>query len=117
MADPAGVPAGRYGKAALETLALWSVVKNRITASENVRAALALVERGEAPLGLAYASDAQASAKVTAVAQFPETSHPPIRYPVALVAGSTHPEAAAFRDFMLSPEGREVFLTHGFTVP
>src|SRR5690606_18110241 len=78
MADPDAVPAGRYGKAALERLGLWNMVATRIAPAENVRAALALVERGQAPLGAVYATDALASGKVQTVARFPTASHPPI---------------------------------------
>ena len=109
--------AGRYAEAALASLGLWPVVEDRITASENVRAALTLVERGEAPLGLVYASDAQASEKVVVVADLPSGSHPPIRYPAALVAGSKNEEAAGFHEFLLSPDGRAILMAHGFTAP
>lgn len=117
LADPAGVPAGRYGKAALESLGLWRAAEGRISASENVRAALALVERGEAPLGLVYASDADAEPRVTVVAELPERAHPPIRYPIALVAGAAHADAEPFRAFLLSSEGQAIVRRHGFTAP
>lgn len=117
MADPNGVPAGRYGEAALASLGLWPALRNRITASENVRAALSLVARGEAPLGVVYTSDAAASDKVAVVAEFPPASHPPILYPLALIEGSANPEAAEFRDFLLSPEGRAILTAHGFAAP
>ena len=117
LADPSTVPAGRYGRAALEQLGLWRAAEGRISASENVRAALALVERGEAPLGLVYASDADAEPRVTVVAELPEGSHPPIRYPVALVAGSAHPDAEPFRAFLLSSEGQAIVRRHGFAAP
>lgn len=117
LADPASVPAGRYGKAALGGLGLWQAAEGNISASENVRAALALVERGEARLGLVYASDADAAPSVTVVAELPETSHPPIRYLIALVTGTDHPDAAAFRAFLLSPEGQAILRRHGFSAP
>ncbi|WP_305098027.1 molybdate ABC transporter substrate-binding protein [Croceibacterium aestuarii] len=116
MADPESVPAGRYGKAALEHLGLWPLPVP-VSSSENVRAALALVERGQAPLGLVYASDARASAKVAVVAALPPGSHPPIRYPLALLAASSNPGGAAFRAFLLSPEGQAILRAHGFTAP
>ena len=116
MADPASVPAGRYGKAALETLGLWPP-STQVSSSENVRAALALIERGQAPLGLVYASDARASAKVAVVAELPTASHPPIRYPLALVKGATNPDGAAFRAFLLSAAGQRILRNHGFTAP
>ncbi|MET0372019.1 MAG: molybdate ABC transporter substrate-binding protein, partial [Sphingobium sp.] len=84
MADPDSVPAGRYGKAALISLGVWRSVSGRIARTENVRAALALVERGASPLGIVYATDARVSKGARIVGVFPATSHPPIRYPLAL---------------------------------
>lgn len=117
LADPQSVPAGRYGKAALESVDLWAAAGGKISASENVRAALALVQRGEARLGLVYASDADAAPNVAVVAELPEASHPPIRYQLAHVTGADHPDAAAFRAFLLSPEGQALLRRHGFTAP
>ncbi|MGE4432145.1 MAG: molybdate ABC transporter substrate-binding protein [Sphingobium sp.] len=114
MADPAAVPAGKYGKAALQKLGVWSSVETRIASAENVRAAMALVERGAAPLGIVYATDARASAKVRVVGTFPATSHPPISYPVARLAASTSPEAEGFRRFLISREGKAIFARYGF---
>lgn len=114
MADPAAVPAGRYGKAALEKLGVWRTVASRIAPAENVRAALALVERGAAPLGVVYATDARASAKVRVIGVFPASSHPPIAYPIALLKTSTHAQAEAFRRFLLSREGRAILARRGF---
>src|SRR5207237_543250 len=84
IADPAAVPAGRYGKAALTALGVWPEVAPRITAAENVRAALLLVARGEAPLGIVYRTDAVAEPMVKIVGTFPPDSHPAIVYPMAL---------------------------------
>ena len=114
MADPDAVPAGKYGKAALVDLGLWDDVEGRIARAENVRAALALVESGEAPLGIVYATDAAASDAVRVVARFPAGSHPPIRYPVAVLAASDDPEAEAFARFLASGEGQAIFARHGF---
>lgn len=114
MADPDAVPAGKYGKAALQRLTLWRDVAGSIAAAENVRAALKLVESGEAPLGVVYATDAAASPKVRVVAAFPEDSHPPIRYPVAVLAASKNGQAEAFERFLASPEGQAIFRRHGF---
>ncbi|HWK42043.1 MAG TPA: molybdate ABC transporter substrate-binding protein [Croceibacterium sp.] len=114
LADPDAVPAGKYAKAALEHLGQWAAVSGRIAPAENVRAALALVERGEAPLGIVYATDARASGKVRLVETLPEDSHPPIRYPVAILSASTHPDAAALRAFLASPEAMRIFASHGF---
>ena len=115
MADPDSVPAGRYGRAALERLDAWAAVAPHVVRAENVRAALALVERGAAPFGIVYLTDARASAKVRVAGYVPAGSHPPIRYPVARLTASTHPDAEAFRRYLLSAQGRAVFLRHGFT--
>jgi len=114
MANPEAVPAGKYGKAALERLKLWDNVARKVAATDNVRAALALVESGEAPLGIVYATDAAASAKVRVVATFPAGSHPPIRYPVAILAASTSRQAESFERFLASARGRAIFARHGF---
>lgn len=114
MADPDSVPAGRYGKAALVKLGAWDAVAAKVVRAENVRAALALVERGAAPFGIVYATDAQASAKVRVVGVFPPASHPPISYPLARLKASTNPEAEGFRRFLLSPAARAIFARHGF---
>lgn len=114
LADPDAVPAGKYARAALERLGQWPAVAGRIAPTENVRAALALVERGEAPLGIVYATDARASDKVEVVQTFPEDSHPPIRYPVAVLAASRNADAAALRAFLAAPESRRIFARHGF---
>lgn len=114
LADPAAVPAGKYAKAALESLGQWDAVAAKVAPAENVRAALALVERGEAPLGIVYATDALASDKVQVVATLPASSHPPIRYAVAVLTASQHPDAAGFRQFLQSAEAARIFEKHGF---
>ena len=114
MADPVAVPAGRYGREALTRLGAWPGVANRLTNSENVRAALLLVVRGEAPLGVVYATDAAAAPGVRVVGLFPESSHAPITYPVALLARSTNRDAEPFRRFLISPEGKAIFRRFGF---
>jgi molybdate transport system substrate-binding protein len=114
LADPEAVPAGRYAKAALETLGLWDRLADNVVPAENVRAALALVERGEAALGIVYATDALASDKVEVVEGLPADSHPPIRYPVAILAASTNPDAQALRAFLASGEARAIFERRGF---
>lgn len=115
MADPAAVPAGRYGKAALERLGVWQGVAARVAPAENVRAALLLVERGEAPLGIVYATDARASTRVRVVGIFPAASHPPITYPIALLRSASSPDAEPFRRFLISPRGKAIFRRHGFS--
>ncbi len=114
MADPDAVPAGKYGKAALDHLGLWDGLAGKVVRAENVRAALALVESGEAPLGIVYATDAAASGKVRVVATFPAGSYPPIRYPVAILAASTNPQAGSFEAFLTSNRGQAIFARYGF---
>ncbi|MBN8808308.1 MAG: molybdate ABC transporter substrate-binding protein [Sphingomonas sp.] len=117
MADPDSVPAGKYGKAALQKLGAWNVVASRVVRAENVRAALALIERGAAPFGIVYLTDAKASTKVRVAGIFPATSHPPIVYPIARIAVSTNPQGEGFRRFLLSATGRAVFARYGFSTP
>lgn len=114
MADPDAVPAGKYGKTALEKLGLWAPVANKVARTENVRAALLFVSRGEAPLGIVYRSDAVADKNVRIVAAFPAHSHPPVIYPAALLTGGKNAEAAAFFDFIRSPAAAAIFRRHGF---
>lgn len=114
MADPAAVPAGKYGKAALQALGVWPQVEGRIASGDNVRTALTFVERGEAPLGIVYATDASAAKGVRVVGVFPAGSHPPITYPVAVLKDSRNPEAEGFRRFLISPAGKAIFRRYGF---
>lgn len=114
MADPEAVPAGRYARAALGHLGLWDAVAPRVVPAENVRAALALVERGEVGLGIVYATDALASSRVVVVHRFAPGSHPPIRYPVAILAAARHPDAPGLRAFLASPPAARIFARHGF---
>src|SRR5690606_10424598 len=96
MANVDSVPAGKYGKEALEKLGVWSSVEGKVAQAENVRAALAFVATGEAPAGIVYQTDAAADPNVKIVAAFPEDTHPPIIYPVAQLADSTDGETPAF---------------------
>ena len=116
MADPASVPAGKYGKAALEKLGVWTAVQPHVAGAENVRAALLYVDRKETPLGIVYATDAASDPKVKIVGVFPEDTHPPIIYPAALTAGSKNPDAAKLLTFLESPAARPAFEKQGFTV-
>jgi molybdate transport system substrate-binding protein len=116
MANVDAVPAGKYGKAALERLGAWDGVKGQVAQAENVRAALLLVSRGEAPLGIVYATDAAADPSVRVIASFPEGTHPPILYPFALTKDAGNPEAAAFLVFLRSGVARRVFERQGFVV-
>ena len=116
MGDPDHVPAGIYGKAALASLGAWEAVASRAARADNVRGALALVTRGEAPLGIVYRSDAVADPGVRVVGVFSSESHPPIIYPVAVLAASKHPAAADLLDFLKSAAAAQVFERFGFTV-
>ena len=114
MADTESVPAGKYGKAALVKLGVWDAVSPHVVRAENVRAALALVERGAAPLGIVYATDAKASVKVRIAGVFQAASYPPIAYPIARLKASTNPQGEAFRRFLVSREGKAIFVRFGF---
>ena len=114
VADVRAVPAGKYAKAALEKLGGWAKAEPKLASAENVRAALALVGRGEAPLGIVYETDAKIEKNVKIVGYFPEDSHPPITYPVALTANAK-PEAAQYLAFLRSGLAKTVFETYGFT--
>jgi molybdate transport system substrate-binding protein len=114
VADVRAVPAGKYAKAALEKLGGWAAAEPKLASAENVRAALALVGRGEAPLGIVYETDAKVEKNVKIVGYFPEDSHPPITYPVALTANAK-PEAAQYLAFLRSGLAKTVFETYGFT--
>jgi len=116
MADPDAVPAGKYGKAALEKLGVWASVEASVARAENVRAALFFVSRREAPLGIVYETDAAADTGVKIAAAFPEDTHPPIVYPIALTAAGKNPGAAAFLAFLESPAAKPFFEKQGFTV-
>lgn len=113
MALVDSVPAGQYGKEALESLGLWDAVEPSVVQSENVRAALDLVALGEAPFGIVYASDAIAEPKVSVVGTFPADSHKPIVYPGALTVAAAE-EAGAFLDHLSTPEATAVFTANGF---
>jgi molybdate transport system substrate-binding protein len=113
MADPASVPAGRYGKAALSALGVWDSVAPKLVRAENVRVALEYVARGEAPFGIVYATDARV-APVKVVGVFPENTHPPIVYPVALTRTAS-PAARDFLAFLSGPQARAIFEKAGFT--
>jgi molybdate transport system substrate-binding protein len=116
MANVDAVPAGKYGKAALESLGLWPKVKDKVVQTDNVRAALVLVARGEARLGIVYQTDAEAEPGVRIVTLFPEDSHPPVVYPAAILRDSRNPDAAAFAAYLRSTTAYEIFRWNGFTV-
>lgn len=114
-ADVRAVPVGRYAKAALERLGAWAAAEPKLAMTENVRVALTLVARGEAPLGIVYETDAKVEPAVKIVGVFPEDSHPPIVYPVAATA-TAKPEAAHYIAFLRSEAAKTVFERYGFTV-
>jgi len=115
IGEPNTVPAGKYARQAMMNLGIWEMVKDRLAPAENVRAAMALVEHGEAPLGIVYATDARNS-PVHVVAAVPTSAHDTILYPMAIVTGRANMEVKAFYAFMLGPKGLEIFRKYGFTV-
>jgi molybdate transport system substrate-binding protein len=116
VADVKAVPAGRYAKAALESLGAWPAAEKKLAMAENVRAALAYVGRGEAPLGIVYVTDAAVEPKVKVIGVFPGGSHPKIIYPVAATATTSNPNVVAYLAFLRGADARSVFERYGFTV-
>ena len=116
MALVDSVPAGIYGKAALEALGLWDSVAAQVAQADNVRAALAFVATGEAPLGIVYATDAAATDAVSVIGLFPTDTHPPIIYPVADLANRDTAAEAAFLEYLRGPQARAAFEGQGFTL-
>ncbi len=116
MADPGSVPAGKYGKASLEALGVWASVANRIVPTRDVREAMQLVSDGDAPLGIVYQTDAAADKRVRIVGAFPDGTHPPIVYPLAVVASSISKEAAPYLQYLRSPAAASAFKKQGFVV-
>jgi molybdate transport system substrate-binding protein len=117
VGDPAHVPAGIYAKQALEKLGMWASLQARLAPAESVRSALRLVEVGEAPAGIVYATDVSVTPTLAVAGTFPADSHDPIRYPAAVVAAGDTPEARAFLAFLKSQPARDVFSHYGFTAP
>jgi molybdate transport system substrate-binding protein len=116
MADPESVPAGKYGKAALQSLGVWGAVEPSVAKAENVRAALRFVETGDAPAGIVYLTDAMASgSKVKVIGEFPPSSYPKISYPIALVKGAKG-GAKPFADYLRSPTAVAIFKRQGFII-
>jgi molybdate transport system substrate-binding protein len=114
--DPDHVPVGKYAKAALSKLEVWNDIEGKLARAADVRGALTLVERGEAPLGIVYATDAAITPKVKVVGMFPANTHPKIVYPAALIAGKATPAAKSFLELLKTPEAKLVFEKYGFTV-
>jgi len=117
VGDPDHVPAGIYAKEALTNLGVWSLLSPRLARADDVRGALTLVERGEAPLGIVYVTDARVSTHVKIVGVFPEDSHSPIIYPFAIVKGASSPAVQAYFRFLNGAEARTVFNRYGFATP
>lgn len=117
MGEPGSVPAGRYARAALTHAGLWDTLEPRVIPTENVRAALALAERGEVEHAVVYASDAMASNKVRIVADLPTAPGQAIRYPMARLKRAAHPDSAALEAFLRSAEAAAIFRKHGFESP
>lgn len=118
VGDPDHVPAGRYAQEAFESLGVWDDIQPQLAPAADVRAALMLVERGEAPLGVVYTTDARASERVAVVAAVPPDTHSPVRYPLATVAGrSTRPGVQQTTDCLLGETARQVFADRGFRLP
>jgi molybdate transport system substrate-binding protein len=117
MAETTTVPAGRYGRAALTTLDLWTTVSAHLAESDNVRGALAFVARGEAPLGIVYATDARAEPRVRVVATFPARTHPRIVYPASRVRTADARRSAGFLAYLRGREAQAAFARAGFTAP
>ena len=116
MGNVDSVPAGKYGKEALEKLGAWDGVKDKTAQADKVRAALLIVSRGEAPLGIVYSTDAAAETNVKTVGTFPEDSHAPIIYPAAVIKESKANDARPFLDYLKSIKARPSFEKQGFTV-
>ncbi len=116
MGDIKSVPAGVYGKSALEKLGLWSTVESHVAQTENVRSALLFADRGEVPLAIVYATDAKADPNVKIVANFPADSHEPIIYPFAVTSTAKGEGADRFLNFLKGPAGKAIFEKYGFPV-
>ena len=115
LANPDAVPAGKYAKTAFTALGAWNAIEGKVAAADNVRAALALVARGETPLGVVYRTDAMAEKNVRVVDAFPVGTHPPIVYPMVVLKRSTTPAATALAAYLAGPEARATFAKFGFS--
>ncbi|TQI79533.1 molybdate transport system substrate-binding protein [Serratia fonticola] len=115
VGDPDHVPAGIYAKEALQNLGAWTTLEPQLARANNVRSAMAMVEREEAPLGIVYGSDAVASDKVKVISTFPEDSHKPVEYPMAIVKGHQTPAVTAFYEYLKTPQAAAIFERYGFT--
>lgn len=116
VGDPRSVPVGRYAEAALTALNVWNEVRSRIAGADSARAALTLVARGEAPLGIVYQTDARSEPRVRVMGTFPTNTHPEIVYPFAITAASRSADATAFLDYVSSPAAARIFQADGFVL-
>jgi molybdate transport system substrate-binding protein len=116
VGDPAHVPVGIYAEQALKKLGLWDAIGPRIAAAADVRSGMLLVERGEAPAGIVYATDAAVSSAVRVAGVFPDSSHDPVTYPFAVVKAGDTPDARAFLAFLATPPVRAIWVRRGFKV-
>lgn len=117
VGDPAHVPAGIYAEQSLRKLGMWAAVQSRLAPADSVRSALRLVETGEAPAGIVYATDVKVSPALAIAGSFPASSHDPIRYPAAIIAAGDTPDARGFLDFLHTQPAQDVFQHYGFTAP
>jgi molybdate transport system substrate-binding protein len=117
MCDPMMMPAGRYGRAALQELGVWNSVKDHIANAADVQTALAYVSRHEAPLGIVFDTDARLDPGVRVIGKFPPDSHPPIIYPLAMIARSRNSDTARVFDFLTSDGARSIFASYGYASP
>jgi molybdate transport system substrate-binding protein len=117
MCNPMHHPAGRYGRISLERLGLWASVADKVAIAEDVRVAVSMVGRGDAPLAVVFATDAADDPRVRIIGNFPDESHPPIVYPVAIVATSRQPDATRLLDYLKSPAATAVFERLGYLIP
>ncbi|MFG1301610.1 molybdate ABC transporter substrate-binding protein [Xanthobacter sp. V3C-3] len=115
--DPAHVPVGRYAQQALTWMGQWKTLNHRLARADSVRSAMLLVERGEAPLGIVYETDAAVSTRVKIVGVFPKESHEPVTYPFVIVKAQDTPAARALLAFLVGPEAMKVYQSFGFTAP
>jgi len=117
MCDPDSHPAGRMAKASLTAIGLWDSVEKKIARAENPLLAVKMVARGDAPYAVVFTTDAKTDPGIDIIATFPDDSHPPIRYPVAILANSANPDAARFFDYLLGPAAIETFKRLGYVTP
>ena len=115
--DPAHVPVGRYAEQALTWMGQWNAINPRLARADSVRSAMLLVERGEAPLGIVYETDAAVSTRVKIVGVFPKESHEPVSYPFVLVTAQKSRDSRAVLDFLVGPEAMKIYKSFGFTTP